>query len=223
MNTLGVITGIAMEAKLLERFAANPNLIVGYAGLTPGAPQIAAEKMIVAGATALMSFGLAGGLNPAVSAGAVIIPAEVRGPTTIACDLAWTKRLAALFEITPSLLAHAGGVLTSVQAKAELFAATGAAAADMESYGIAEVASIHGLPFAALRVVADTAADTIPSAALGAMNEDGRIRPGAAALGALKRPWQIPGLIRLGGRTAVAMNRLETLARLGAPGFFGLM
>jgi adenosylhomocysteine nucleosidase len=223
MKTLGIITGIAMEAKLLERFAGSPNLLVGYAGLTPGAPQIAAEKMIVAGATALMSFGLAGGLNPAVSAGAVVIPAEVRGADTLACDLAWTKRLAALMETTPSLLAHAAAVLTSAQAKADLFAATGAAAADMESYGIAEVASIHGLPFAALRVVADTAADAIPSAALKAMTDDGRLRPGAAALGALMRPWQIPELVRLGRRTAVAMSKLETLARLGAPSLFGLM
>ncbi len=223
MIKLGIITGIAMEAKLLERFAVNPALLVGHAGLEPGAAYLAAEKMIAAGATALMSFGLAGGLNPAISAGAVILPAEIRGAATLPCDIAWTKRLAALFDVTPSLMAHAPGVLTTAQAKAEVFAATGAAAADMESYGIAEVAGIHGLPFAALRVVADTAADAIPSTALKAMNSDGRIRPGAAALGALTRPWQIPGLIRLGGRTATAMNKLETLARLGAPSLFGLM
>ena len=35
----------------------------------------------------------------------------------------------------------------------------------MESYGVAEVAAVHGLPFVALRVVADTAADAIPSTA----------------------------------------------------------
>lgn len=223
MNKLGIITGIAMEAKLLERFAINPGLFVGYAGLEPGAAHLAAEKMIAAGATALMSFGLAGGLNPAISAGAVILPAEIRGASPLPCDIAWTKRLAALVNVTHSLMAHAPGVLTTAQAKAALFAATGAAAADMESYGIAEVAGIHGLPFAALRVVADTAADAIPSAALKAMNSDGRILPGAAALGALTHPWQIPGLIRLGGRTATAMKKLEALARLGAPGLFGLM
>ena len=223
MNKLGIITGIAMEAKLLERFAVNPELLVGYAGLEPGAAYLAAEKMIAAGATALMSFGLAGGLNPAVSAGAVIIPAEIRGASTLPCDLAWTKRLAALVNATPSLMAHAPSVLTTAQAKAEVFAATGAAAADMESYGIAEVAGIHGLPFAALRVVADTAGDSIPSSALKAMTGDGRVRMGAAALGALTHPWQIPGLIRLGGRTATAMKKLEALARLGAPGLFGLV
>ena len=70
MTKLGIITGIAMEAKLLERFV-SPSLMVDYAGLDPSAAHRAAEKMIAAGATALLSFGLAGGLNPAVSAGAV--------------------------------------------------------------------------------------------------------------------------------------------------------
>ena len=195
---LGIITGIAMEAKLLERFVSQ-TLMVDYAGLDPSAPHRAAEKMIADGATALLSFGLAGGLNPAVSPGAVVIPAEVRGEKKIPCDLAWTKRLATAMQQTPSLLAHAPVVLATAEAKAALFAATGGAAADMESYGIAETAIVHGLPFAALRVVADTAADTIPSTALKSLDNAGRLRVGAAAWGALTHPWQIPELIRLAG------------------------
>lgn len=222
MTKLGIITGIAMEAKLLERFA-SPSLMVDYAGLDPSAAHRAAEKMIAAGATALLSFGLAGGLNPAVSAGAVVIPAEVRGEKKLACDLAWTKRLASLFKETPSLLAHAPTVLATPDAKAAVFAATGAPAADMESYGIAETAAVHGLPFAAVRVVADTAADAIPSIALKSVDNAGRLRVGKAAWGALTHPWQIPGLVRLGGRTATAMKKLEELARLGAPSLFGII
>ncbi|MBX7199869.1 MAG: hypothetical protein K1X51_10930 [Rhodospirillaceae bacterium] len=219
---LGIITGIAMEAKLLERFA-SPSLMVDYAGLDPSAAYRAAEKMIAGGATGLLSFGLAGGLNPAVSPGAVVIPAEVRGEKMIACDLAWTKRLAAVMKQTPSLLAHAPAVLATAEAKAAVFAATGAPAADMESYGIAETAAVHGLPFAALRVVADTAADAIPSTALKSVDNAGRLRIGAATWGALTHPWQIPDLIRLGRRTGTAMSKLEDLARLGAGGLFGLM
>lgn len=222
MTKLGIITGIAMEAKLLERFV-SPSLMVDYAGLDPSAAHRAAEKMIANGATALLSFGLAGGLNPAISAGAVVVPAEIRGDKKIACDLAWTKRLAALLRETPSLLAHAPHVLATAESKAAAFATTGAPAADMESYGIAETAAVHGLPFAAVRVVADTAADAIPSTALKSVDNAGRLKVGAAAWGALTHPWQIPGLLRLGGRTATAMKKLEALARLGADGGFGLM
>lgn len=221
MTKLGIITGIAMEAKLLERFV-SPSLMVDYAGLDPSAPYRAAEKMIAAGATALLSFGLAGGLNPAIGAGAVVIPSEIRGDKKLACDLAWTRRLAKLMKETPSLLAHAPKVLSTPEMKAQVFAGTGAPAADMESYGIAETAAVHGLPFAALRVVADTAAESIPSTALTSVDNAGRLRVGAAAWGALTHPWQIAGLVRLGGRTATAMNKLETLARLGAPSLFGI-
>lgn len=222
MTKLGIITGIAMEAKLLERFV-SPTLMVDYAGLDPSAAHRAAEKMIAAGATALLSFGLAGGLNPAVGPGAVVIPVEIRGDRKLSCDLAWTKRLASLVKETPSLLAHAPRVLSTPEMKAAAFALTGAPAADMESYGIAETAAVHGLPFAALRVVADTAADAVPSIALKSVDNAGRLRVGKAAWGALTHPWQIPELVRLGGRTATAMNRLEALARLGAGGLFGLV
>src|ERR1700709_2341470 len=112
---LGIVTGIVMEAKLVEGHM-DSRVSVRAAGLEPNAGQRAAEALIAGGATHLMSFGLAGGLNPAVSAGAVVIPAEVRGERTFPCDLAWTKRLGALTGVTPSLLAHAAGVLATAQA-----------------------------------------------------------------------------------------------------------
>ena len=43
--------------------------------------------------------------------------------------------------------------------KAALFRSTGAAAVDMESFAVAEVASAHRLPFIAVRVIVDRAAD----------------------------------------------------------------
>ena len=66
----------------------------------------------------------------------------------------------------------AAEMLTTPDAKARARAVTGAAAADMESYGIAEVASARNLPFAALRVVADTSDDSLPSVARAARSEE---------------------------------------------------
>jgi adenosylhomocysteine nucleosidase len=83
-------------------------------------------------------------------------------------------------------------------AKAALFAASGAAAVDMESAVVARAAVCHGLPFAILRVIADPARRPLPPAALVAMGGDGGVDL-AAVIGALMRdPGQTPALIRLG-------------------------
>jgi adenosylhomocysteine nucleosidase len=120
-------------------------------------------------------------------------------------------------------MAHASVVLTSAQEKAALFAKSGAAAADMESYAVAEVADRHRVPFIAVRAVADTARDHVPSVGIASMGLDGRVRLRAAIAGALTHPWQIPDLMRLGAQTAHAKQTLRALARAHAPGGFGLI
>ena len=88
--------------------------------------------------------------------------------------------------------------LASVAAKAALYAATGAAAVDMESAAVARAAARHGLPFAILRAIADPAQRPLPLAALVAMRADGGVALGAV-LGALaQNPGQLPDLVRLG-------------------------
>ncbi len=88
--------------------------------------------------------------------------------------------------------------LASVAAKAALYAATGAAAVDMESAFVARAAARHGLPFTILRAIADPAQRPLPPAALVAMRADGGVALGAV-LGALaQNPGQLPDLVRLG-------------------------
>ena len=86
---------------------------------------------------------------------------------------------------------------------------------------VARVAAERRVPFAALRVIADTADDVVPPVALKAVSPDGEPLLGKAILGALLNPTQVPDLIRLGGRTSVAMKRLKEIARLGAATAFG--
>ena len=66
--------------------------------------------------------------------------------------------------------------------KAQLFGATRAVAVDMESAAVAEVAAQHGLPFLVLRVVLDTAADSLPASIAA------RVDPAAARSGR-SRAW----------------------------------
>jgi len=142
-------------------------------------------------------------------------------------DEAWTRRLYAALKsegfdlLVQGPIAHAVEMLTTPEAKARARAASGALAADMESYGVAEVAAARALPFTALRVIADTSEDALPSVAVAAATPDGRINVMKSLLGALMHPGQIPELIRLGRRTDLAREQLRRLADLGlARGFF---
>jgi adenosylhomocysteine nucleosidase len=214
---LGIVTGLAFEAELLSRHPAS-DVLVRCAGLAPSAALRTATSLVEDGATALMSFGIAGGLDPRLAAGAVIITSEVRAQylPTLKFDGRWAEQMRRFVPNALNVaLAHTPGVLNSPEAKADLFEATGAAAADMESYGVAEVATLQKLPFAALRVVADGAHDTVPNVAMAAMTADGRVRVFSSIMGALMNPGEIPDLMALGSRTAIAKEKLRELADLG--------
>lgn len=203
MTTLGIVTGVAFEAQLLREGRA----LIRCAGLRQRAAHAAAESLVNSGATALMSFGIAGGLDPALGPGTLIVAGEA----------SW---VAALREHFPAALARTlaptAVILAAPADKAALFAATASAAADMESAGVAEVAAARGLPFVAVRVIADTAHDRVPSVAINAATADGRVRMAASIAGALRHPSQIPDLIRLGRQTAQATAVLRRLAESDA-------
>ena len=98
--------------------------------------------------------------------------------------------------------------------KAALFAATGAVAVDMESAIVARAARRHRLPFAILRVVADPAHRSLPSAALVSMRPDGEVDM-AGVFNALSRdPRQIAMLARLAvdaRRAFAALSRARAM------------
>ena len=199
MTTLGIVTGMAFEAQLLREGRA----LIQCAGLRSRAAQGAAETLVSGGATALMSFGIAGGLDPALAPGTLVITGAA----------SWTAVLHKHFpEALMRPLAPTPRVVTHPADKAALFTATGAAATDMESAGVAEVAAARGIPFVAVRVVADTAHDRVPLVAIKAATPDGRVRMAASIAGALLHPSQIPDLIRLGRQTAIATAVLRRLA-----------
>jgi len=117
-----------------------------------------------------VSWGLAGGLDPALAAGTVLLPATLlaRNGRRFQTDPAWRETLSAL--LAPELTVHEGDlldteeVLTTPNAKIRLAAGTDAVAVDMESAAIAEAAAAAGRPFVVLRVIADGAEDRLPAA-----------------------------------------------------------
>jgi adenosylhomocysteine nucleosidase len=171
-------------------------------GTAPGAAD-AARELVAQGATALLSFGLAGGLDPALRAGDVVIPSYF---------LIDGSRL----PTDPTLLGKTDGgtllcgenAVASAAEKRHLFEMTGAAAVDLESGAVALVALEHGLPFAALRAICDPAARNLPPAALVALDAGGAIGFLRVLRSLSARPGQLPTLLALARDAAHARRSL---------------
>lgn len=167
------------------------------------------------GVDGLISFGLAGGLDPALAAGAIVIPAMVlEDGHGFAADLT----LAARFGGVMPMRALAGAtVLADPDAKRAARAATGAAVIDLESGAVARVAARHGLPFIVLRAVCDPASRALPPLALAALDAGGRIGTGRILASLLRHPGQLPALFALARDAAHARAALRAAVQTAGP------
>jgi len=132
----------------------------------------------------------------------------------------WRERLSSAVAVHAPV--RSGKLLTTPSAvstvsdKAELFRVTGAAAVDMESLAIGEVAEEHRLPFIAVRVIVDSAGDVLPRTVTAAADNEGHLQIwrliGALALA----PNELAPLIRLARRYRAANRSLAAIAQMGS-------
>jgi adenosylhomocysteine nucleosidase len=151
-------------------------------------------------ASAIISFGVAGGLAPGLAAGSKLVARAIitEDGARYYSDPAWSRRLAdALGGATIGDIAGVDAPVAGCAEKRALHSKTGAHAADTESHVAARVAAAYGLPFAAFRVVADPADRLLPHAALVAVKPDGSVALGAIAGSILRDPRQVPQLLRI--------------------------
>ena len=234
--TILIATGMKSEAKALAR----NGVIVATAGTDHARLEAELEAGVAAGATAILSMGLAGALAPLLKPGDWVVgtisptgmvrrewsdgaasarPKEANpDPRPIAQKEAsspWITRIAAILPGAVVGRIHADGAMVVTPAQKEQFHFTERAlACDMESHIAARVAQRHHLPFAVARVISDEADRAIPLAAQVAMAPDGGVRLGAVLFALLKRPWQVFALVALGLTTASAMKALASGYRL---------
>lgn len=208
---IGVVVGLAAEARIVRRLG----WPVAVGGGTTAGAEHAAQRLVNQGAEALVSFGLAGGLDPVLRPGAVIVPsAVIARDERHATDPALSR---ALGGTTPNLVLGADAIVASVEEKRRLRDQTGAAAVDLESGAVARIAALRGLPFAVLRAICDPADGTLPPAAVAALDVRGALHVWRVLGSVAAQPQQIPALLALAAAAVAArrslLGRVRLLAR----------
>jgi adenosylhomocysteine nucleosidase len=213
-NRLGIVVGMTSEA----RIARVTGCALAVGGGSPLGARRMAQRLVEDGASALISFGMAGGLDPALAAGVLLVPRAVLSQdTAFPCDEAICAALEG--ERIDYVLAGHEVVVTAVD-KARLWRESGAGAVDLESGAVAEVAAASGLPFAVMRAICDPATRDLPRAAVEALDEQGRVAPLKMAAILARHPSEFIGLVALGLDAARARKALvrgaESLRRFAA-------
>lgn len=214
-----VVTGLAAEA----RIAADRGCVVVAGGGDRAALARRLAEQDRTAFTAIVSFGVAGALDPTLAVGEVVLAAgivagETRYGTDTALVSSLTSRLASL-RPRSGPIAGVDEPAATVAAKAVLARETGAIAVDMESHAAAAYGAARRLPFAAIRVVSDAADRAIPTAAARAMRPDGSVDAIGLLLALARDPGQVPSLLVTARDAAVAFRRLRRVRRLLGPGF----
>jgi hopanoid-associated phosphorylase len=152
----------------------------------------------------VISFGVAGGLDPTLKSGDVVVATEV-----MAGDARWLAGLALNDDLIARValgrrrvvrggLAGVEEVIVGQSCKAALRSLTGAAAVDMESHIAAAYAAETGLPFAALRVISDPAGRALPALARSAIKPNGDIDLRKILHGLARNPRTLRALVSTG-------------------------
>ena len=217
-SVIGVIAGVKSELAALAGIRdATHAPKVRLSGARPACAESEVRALIDAGCIGILSFGVCGALDPRCRPGDLIVADAVVAPddTRMVCDQAWSACLAAALDTVPRTIQGSDSVV-GAGTKRRAFAATQAAAVDMESHIAAKLATQYGLPFAVLRAVADPADMDIPAWIFKTVQNDGSISLPAVLGGVLTHPLQIGALIALGNANKRAMASLSgAVVRLG--------
>jgi adenosylhomocysteine nucleosidase len=236
-GVVGVVIALPTEAQCLIRarlpfghsVGVNPNMRVCLGGIGMRGALAGCDALLASGVTALVSWGIAGALDPTLTAGTMVVAwqtvagGEDSSEAASAIDSvsrAWADRVAARLAhrlpVACAPIAAAGELLRTVAAKRAL-ARTGAAAADMETAAVARTAQAAGIPWIAMRAISDTANDALPSGVVQAIDQTGRVRAGRLAAALVRHPAEILQLPALARGFNAALRALRIAAREAGP------
>jgi adenosylhomocysteine nucleosidase len=240
INRTGVVAALRSEAHCLGRHPSG--LAVQISGMgclraARAALRLVREQHVAA----LVCFGVAGALDPSLRCGDVVLASEVICAQALALQLPgmrptalpaqarlrtsehWRSQLAARLRPRGSLserpVLTSSELICSRQEKMQLYRQSGAVAVDMESAAVGVVAKLHDLPFMVLRVIADTAEDSLPGELRSLVGPDPLGQPTWVSwLPLLLAPGAWPGLFHMGRRYQQARGVLKHCSRLAWSG-----
>lgn len=211
---IAVICGLKSEAAVVRAAAPAGKVRVGISGANAKRAEDIAAKMCREGARAVISIGVSGGLSPHLATGDLVLGDTIR--TKSGEEFFASRSLIASLEtagltvvIQRATLFGSDVIIASAREKAALFERYAAVAVDMESHGAARAARAAGVPFAAVRAIADPASRALPPAALHAVTPDGGTRVFSVLLECARAPGQFPALLQLGSDSNKALKSLR--------------
>jgi adenosylhomocysteine nucleosidase len=216
-----VVVGLAFEA----RIAAGPGVRVICSGdgrnlVSSLAKAIREARLRKKDCGGLISFGVAGGLDPELQPGTCVVGSAILcGETRTATDPVWSQRL--LRKIPEAVHGPLMGVSAPVarpEDKRVLYEQTGAVAVDMESHVVASLARKHDIPMAAIRVITDPAERALPACAVSAMRPNGTTDILAMIRSVMTRPRELPALLQTALDARAARSTLMRGRKLLGPG-----
>lgn len=149
----------------------------------------------------VVSSGFAGGLDPAIKAGSVVFDADEG------------------FPLTPALMAAgacegrfhcADHIVITREEKAQLWLSTGAHAVEMESRVIRSICKDHDIPSATVRVISDTAHQSLPLDFNQFLDADLHLHYAKLLWALARRPSRIRELVRLQKQVRLASQTLAS-------------
>jgi len=209
--TTCAITGLEAEARIARRAGVHA-VTIGGGRERRGA---AIERIVAEGATGLVSFGIAGGLDPRLRPGSVLVPETVYAETgeAYSVDADWRRlMIGRIPDGIGGALYGAETVVATSREKRALFARTGSVAVDLESAAVARIAAKCGIPFIVLRTVADPAHRSLPRAAINGLTGEGKVAFSAVVGHLTRRPHQLPALLVIAVDTRRALAAIHDAA-----------
>lgn len=212
LNHILAVTGIDREA----RAAAQCEKVLSLAGggdslrLEKSLRRIMQENTI----SGLVSFGLAGALDPDLKVGDWVVGHHLVGCFEADCDEAWQKSLERIFpDLKNGIFYSDGKLISDITRKQEIREKQRAIAVDMESHIVARIAQEYHCPFIILRVISDQADHALPPAFSVAMQPDGNVAIPALLKSLFLQPSQIPAFVTT---AKAATKALKELGRVGS-------